>query len=117
MSNDEESNYADKEDVLLCTNSCLPSAKSCDDESMNGTKSTRRDQIQYKHECTNILDQQGCCKTLTIYLSLPTVNKLRGALAPMAPLFLHPCLVYTKSLNPRQLPWLTTGLVQWIDVW
>jgi len=24
ISNDEESNYADKEDILLCTNSCLP---------------------------------------------------------------------------------------------
>jgi len=24
ISNDEESSYADKEDILLCTNSCLP---------------------------------------------------------------------------------------------
>jgi len=45
ISNDEESNYTDKEDVLLCTNSCLsPSLWMMNQR--GGTKSTTREQIQ-----------------------------------------------------------------------
>jgi len=49
VSNDEESNYADKENVLLCINSCLPTSLLMINRWVE--QSPARENKYNKHEC------------------------------------------------------------------